>query len=282
MSEPLLQPPQTASNKDSISSKPGHAHPHPRPRPITHIPTRDEPVHDVISSLLTDYLLTTQQLFEALRHQIPSASTAVQTRSGSGQAGQGSADVQMETKKSPEEVMKKLVDLDDKLQDCVDELEEEQLFQQKLARVQSDIEEHNVAILKLVRWLQLAESKLETLLSGARDKMKSMKRAKEAAVDHSELIAYAHRISQYTSAPHNWKPNAPQEGIPVFPPIPQDMHMKRSMLFQPDLAKPVSRAQEIFEQPEIAMEIDLLTQPLQPVDTEHAPEEQEALLDLDL
>jgi hypothetical protein len=37
----------------------------------------------------------------------------------------------------------------------------------------------------------------------------------------------------YASAPYGWKPNT-NDGTPVFPPIPQDMHMKRSLLFLPD------------------------------------------------
>ncbi|KAJ3331377.1 hypothetical protein HDU76_003354 [Blyttiomyces sp. JEL0837] len=94
-------------------------------------------------------------------------------------------------------------------------------------------------------------------------------------MDFPGLIAYGHRLAKYTSPP--------PPGYPIhFPPIPQDSHMKKSLLYQPDMLKAISDnedAQHVLQN-EPVMEMDVLSKLVSTVETAQEPEHE--LLDLDL
>ncbi|KAJ3121201.1 hypothetical protein HK098_003900 [Nowakowskiella sp. JEL0407] len=109
-----------------------------------------------------------------------------------------------------------------------------------------------------------------------------MEKATVGAVDHSELIQYAQRVTRYTSAPHNWKPNEPGHHITVFPPIPQDSHIKSSLLFQRDLLKAEDDIEKEEEkETENLLEMDILAQTSLVQNGNVPSEDVESLLDLD-
>ncbi|KAI8815316.1 vitamin-D-receptor interacting mediator subunit 4-domain-containing protein [Cladochytrium replicatum] len=183
----------------------------------------------------------------------------------------------------PWHILHKLLSLDTQLDGLLDQLEEHQAFQRKIEEQEAEIEYLNGSILGVVKRLQTAERKLEEIVTDTRQKVQIMKRANQGVLDHKELVSYAHRVARYTSAPPNWKPNAPT-GVPVFPPIPQDMHMKMSLLSQPDRARAVVTTQEEVEmQADLAMDLDVFAATsMAGIQPKRAPEEtNEELLDLD-
>ncbi|RKO87825.1 vitamin-D-receptor interacting mediator subunit 4-domain-containing protein [Blyttiomyces helicus] len=220
------------------------------------VPPPEKNLADVANSIFPEYLLLSQHLFESFEH--------LALNRPLGAPG------------PPPTILRKIVALDAQLQKFIDRLEEHQKYQKRIEQVQIEVEEHNAAILKLVRRLQAVERDLEHVLDGAREKMKIMRTANEGAVDYAELIAYAHRISKHTAAPF-------VEGSrPMEPPIPQENHMRMSLLFKPDPLKAIVKEEAAVEHQEVDMNIDLLAHTLRPQVHDHAPEEEEELLDLDL
>ncbi|KAJ1558651.1 hypothetical protein HK096_008180 [Nowakowskiella sp. JEL0078] len=134
----------------------------------------------------------------------------------------------------PERIILDLVSLDSELNILLNDLEYHQHLQNKIVNTQHEIFATNSEIIRLVECLKSSEFSLNQLLLVAGEQVKTMRKANDGAVDHKRLVSYAQRIARYTSAPHNW---APGQNVPVFPPIPQDMHMKTSLLFQADRAK---------------------------------------------
>ncbi|KAJ3412960.1 hypothetical protein HDV05_008675 [Chytridiales sp. JEL 0842] len=158
----------------------------------------------------------------------------------------------------PVKLLKKVLTQNDDLQLLLNQIESHQQFQAKINRVQREIWLHNMAVLEVVTKLREAERSLETLLSDARQKQKVMMEANKA---------------KYTGPP--------PAGAPlIYPPIPQDAHMKRSLLFQPDAQTSEEQKKDEPAQPEIIMEMDLLSR-LAP-SQETTQEAHEELLDLDL
>ncbi|RUS20444.1 hypothetical protein BC938DRAFT_475565, partial [Jimgerdemannia flammicorona] len=64
----------------------------------------------------------------------------------------------------PDDIMRRIVEVDAKLQKAVDQIEDHQSRQRKISEVQEDIRHHNVTILALVSRLQEARGMLEACL----------------------------------------------------------------------------------------------------------------------
>ncbi|KAJ3397183.1 hypothetical protein HDU92_000488, partial [Lobulomyces angularis] len=127
--------------------------------------------------------------------------------------------------------------------------------------------------LDLLNVLRSGENLLVDLLKLGKVKKNAMDVANNGKIDFKNLISYGKKIARYTSAPHNFDPSKPSDGLPVFPPIPQDMHMKRSLLFQPLFGKNVDQAGATTENNEISNKFEII------IDKEEESEEDE---DLDL
>ncbi|CAG8464136.1 3630_t:CDS:2 [Paraglomus occultum] len=157
------------------------------------------------TNILNDYESLTSQLFASI----------VETAEG------------RKAERAPVSLMKEIVDLDKKLQDGVSQIEEHQYYHRKILQVQQEIDEENAAIMELVEQLHQGREQLETLLDDARVSMKAMKLASDSPTNIADLLAYAYKVSTYTSAPANSGLN-----IPLQPPYPTEQRMRRSLLFR--------------------------------------------------
>lgn len=103
-------------------------------------------------------------------------------------------------------------------------LQKEQKKQQKHRNRLEQINEKTRAaqqvLLDTTDTLYSYKAQLEKHLNAA---LLSQKSRNTPQIETEQLIHYAHTISRYTAAPHTGE---------AFPPIPQDNHMKRSLLFQ--------------------------------------------------
>ncbi|KAJ3345695.1 hypothetical protein HDU83_003841 [Entophlyctis luteolus] len=119
---------------------------------------------------------------------------------------------------------------------------------QRLQRVQQAVDAQTKVIRELVESLLRAQAVLERQLAvayelqnraadgGERTSSETAGAARDASADPSDsqrntvpmadILGYARRLARFSAPP-------PTSGVPANPPIPQDAHMKRSMLFLP-------------------------------------------------
>ncbi|KAF9164777.1 hypothetical protein DFQ26_001011 [Actinomortierella ambigua] len=131
---------------------------------------------------------------------------------------------------SPAELVKQIVNLDATLMGAVEKIEAHQQQQRKIVQVQQEIEEQNKAIMQVIQTLQSAKDTLDASLEGLEEKKAAVKEAREAEISVNEIISYASRLSNYTSAPPNFDPaNATQQ---FEPPYPREIIMRAGLLNQ--------------------------------------------------
>ncbi|KAF9974819.1 hypothetical protein BGZ73_001679 [Actinomortierella ambigua] len=132
---------------------------------------------------------------------------------------------------SPTELVKQIVNLDATLMGAVEKtVEAHQQQQRKIVQIQHEIEEQNKAIMEVIQTLQGAKDTLEASLEGLEEKKAAVKEAREAEISVNEIVSYASRLSNYTSAPPNFDPaNATQQ---FEPPYPREIIMRAGLLNQ--------------------------------------------------
>ncbi|KAJ3299615.1 hypothetical protein HK104_008208 [Borealophlyctis nickersoniae] len=192
-------------------------------------PDASQPLKDVANNIFTEYLSLTQQLFQSF---------------------QAVAENKPPLGGAPPTILARLLALDGELHRLVSRLEQHQKFQNKIDSISRTIGEHNAAILLLLRRLQNAESDLEKLLLTARNNLESMQRANKGpfriaetgAVDFSEFIAYAQRVTLYTSGAFN------PETRRVTKPVPDESAMRASLLFDPSAVAPDGTPEQAGQQ----------------------------------
>ncbi|TPX69306.1 hypothetical protein SpCBS45565_g02563 [Spizellomyces sp. 'palustris'] len=140
----------------------------------------------------------------------------------------------------PTEILRKLLALDSKLQAFVDrlkspdlthtgrvfhEVEQHQNTQRQIESVRLQLLDQEVGIMEFSRRLGEKQDDLEELVTVAKETIEAASKAHEAPLNISEIISYASRVSKYTMASDN-------AARPHEPPVPQDIHMRASLLFQ--------------------------------------------------
>ncbi|KAF9438404.1 hypothetical protein BGZ76_008058 [Entomortierella beljakovae] len=130
----------------------------------------------------------------------------------------------------PSEVMKKIVQLDNTLMGAVEKIELHQKQQQRIRKVRLEIEEQNKAIMKVIQSLRDAKQVLESNFEDLEEKRAVTADARSAEISVNEIIAYANRLSNYTSAPPNFNPADPNH--PFEPPYPREVSMRAGILNQ--------------------------------------------------
>eukprot|EP01114_Cavostelium_apophysatum_P015072 TRINITY_DN4035_c0_g1_i1.p1 TRINITY_DN4035_c0_g1~~TRINITY_DN4035_c0_g1_i1.p1 ORF type:complete len:188 (-),score=53.72 TRINITY_DN4035_c0_g1_i1:129-692(-) len=131
---------------------------------------------------------------------------------------------------TPQKAMEKLLEKDAKLHELLEELEQHQRFQLRIANIKKEIEEKDRSIQQIAFQLKKAEGLLEEVVEDAKSKLAVIETSDEGSVLPEELIAYAHKIS-YTSAP----PVGWVQGMPLGmfrPPQPQEDEMRSGILVQ--------------------------------------------------
>ncbi|XP_075054133.1 mediator of RNA polymerase II transcription subunit 4 [Mixophyes fleayi] len=99
---------------------------------------------------------------------------------------------------------------------------------QEMQLLEKEVEKRDSDIQQLQKQLKEAEHILATAVYQAKEKLKSINKAKKGAISSEELIKYAHRISASNAvcAPLTWVPGDPRR------PYPTDLEMRSGLLGQ--------------------------------------------------
>ncbi|KAG0209412.1 hypothetical protein BGX33_005523 [Mortierella sp. NVP41] len=131
---------------------------------------------------------------------------------------------------SPNDMMKQIVQLDATLMGNVDKIEQHQIQQRKILQVRKEIEGVDKAIMTVIQTLRDAKQVLEASLEDQDEKLTASADARSAEISVSEIVAYANRLGNYTSAPPNFNPADPNQ--PFEPPYPREVSMRAGILNQ--------------------------------------------------
>ncbi|KAJ3108222.1 Dynein assembly factor with WDR repeat domains 1 [Phlyctochytrium planicorne] len=172
-------------------------------------------------------------------------------------------------------ILRQIFEQNEEIQKLIADAEEHVKRQNQIRKVQSDVYTCNASILTLLRQLKDAENKLENMLKTAEDRRKAVEQTKQKRIDYESILSYGRRLAKYTSPP--------PPGLPInYPPIPQDAHMRRSLLFAPEASQEAVLQTEQDIQPQVLLEMDMSKISAVAETAPHAEEEEQDLLDLDL
>ncbi|KAI8927094.1 vitamin-D-receptor interacting mediator subunit 4-domain-containing protein [Entophlyctis helioformis] len=122
--------------------------------------------------------------------------------------------------------LQRLMAVDTQLQALEGRVRSHQSLVQQVQQVRDQLNHQNRSLLSHVKALYRAQDSLESVLSDAHDRLRTMRQANQGSIEYKELLSYAQRVSKHTMSPVNantWV---------VEPPIPQDNHMRMSLLFR--------------------------------------------------
>ncbi|CAI2163143.1 14773_t:CDS:2 [Funneliformis geosporum] len=145
-----------------------------------------------------------------------------------------------QTTQTPVEIMKEIIALDKKLQKGLDLIEEHQRVHRKLLQMENEIDTENQAIMDLALALKTGKEQLEVCLEEARVTRRVIQTAQESQVSAEDILEYAGKLSQYTSAPPHFNPTMPSS-MTAFPPYPDETRMRMGLIFR-------QGAEESFEE----------------------------------
>lgn len=105
-------------------------------------------------------------------------------------------------------------------------MREHQRQQQRLARLQGEVEKKDRVVEELASQLRRVQAILQRVIDSTSVKLvaKGDALSQDHAVDVDEVVAYAHKVSYTTSAPPNWNPNLPHMRM-FQPPAPQEINI---------------------------------------------------------
>ncbi|KAF9940814.1 hypothetical protein BGZ67_006664 [Mortierella alpina] len=168
--------------------------------------TSQHSLRQLVRTQITEYSRLTQNLFTSLDALAD---------------GKGTSSV-------PNDIMKQIVQLDSTLMGAVEKIEAHQIQQRKIRQVRQEIDEQNKAIMTVIQTLREAKQVLESNLENLEEKRAASAEARSAEVSVGEIVAYANRLSNYTSAPPNFNPSDPNQTFE--PPYPREVNMRAGIL----------------------------------------------------
>nr|XP_039257672.1 mediator of RNA polymerase II transcription subunit 4-like [Styela clava] len=174
-----------------------------------------------LMALVEDIDLITRQLFETLSQQSSRQSSTSQTFNSQNDEA---LPQKMNVNQLTDLLLQKNKDLEEKMAMARDQ----QQLHRDIKLYKAEIAQKNKEIEVLQKHLKDAEHLLSTALYQAKEKLKSIRRARKGAVPSEDIIKYAHKISAAcaTAAPLNWAPGDPRR------PYPQDIEMRCGWLGQ--------------------------------------------------
>ncbi|XP_051938014.1 mediator of RNA polymerase II transcription subunit 4 [Hippocampus zosterae] len=124
------------------------------------------------------------------------------------------------------QILELLVRRDREFQDLMEVAQRQGKVHQEMQRLEKEVEKRDGDIQQLQKQLKEAEHILATAVYQAKEKLKSIARARKGSISSEELIKYAHRISASNAvcAPLNWLPGDPRR------PYPTDLEMRSGVL----------------------------------------------------
>uniref|UniRef100_A0A8C2DVX2 Mediator of RNA polymerase II transcription subunit 4 n=1 Tax=Cyprinus carpio TaxID=7962 RepID=A0A8C2DVX2_CYPCA len=125
-----------------------------------------------------------------------------------------------------DQILELLVQRDREFQELMQTALEQGRVQQEMQALEKEVEKRDSDIQQLQKQLKEAEHILATAVYQAKEKLKSIEKARKGSISSEEIIKYAHRISASNAvcAPLNWVPGDPRR------PYPTDLEMRSGIL----------------------------------------------------
>ncbi|KAI7860250.1 vitamin-D-receptor interacting mediator subunit 4-domain-containing protein [Circinella umbellata] len=165
-------------------------------------------LRDQVGNLLTEYSDLTRQFFQSLTTIAENTTTS-----------------------NPDQLVKRIVDVDNRLQSALEQIEKHQTRQRSITKVQDDIQRHQQALLDLVKQLNTAREGLEEDLTGASKELKAIHYAEQSNVDFKDILSYSSKLAKYTSAPPGF--DLASADAKVFEkPYPDEEQMRRGLIYR--------------------------------------------------
>ncbi|XP_034549892.1 LOW QUALITY PROTEIN: mediator of RNA polymerase II transcription subunit 4 [Notolabrus celidotus] len=123
-------------------------------------------------------------------------------------------------------ILELLVQRDKEFQELMEVALQQGKVHQEMQLLEKEVEKRDSDIQQLQKQLKEAEHILATAVYQAKEKLKSIDKARKGSISSEEIIKYAHRISASNAvcAPLNWVPGDPRR------PYPTDLEMRSGML----------------------------------------------------
>uniref|UniRef100_A0A671S1R5 Mediator of RNA polymerase II transcription subunit 4 n=1 Tax=Sinocyclocheilus anshuiensis TaxID=1608454 RepID=A0A671S1R5_9TELE len=124
------------------------------------------------------------------------------------------------------DILELLVQRDKEFQELMQTAVEQGKVHQEMQALEKEVEKRDSDIQQLQKQLKEAEHILATAVYQAKEKLKSIEKARKGSISSEEIIKYAHRISASNAvcAPLNWVPGDPRR------PYPTDLEMRSGIL----------------------------------------------------
>lgn len=124
------------------------------------------------------------------------------------------------------QILELLVQRDREFQELMEVAQQQGKVHQEMQLLEKEVEKRDSDIQQLQKQLKEAEHILATAVYQAKEKLKSIDKARKGSISSEEIIKYAHRISASNAvcAPLNWVPGDPRR------PYPTDLEMRSGML----------------------------------------------------
>uniref|UniRef100_A0A3B3Q6L6 Mediator of RNA polymerase II transcription subunit 4 n=1 Tax=Paramormyrops kingsleyae TaxID=1676925 RepID=A0A3B3Q6L6_9TELE len=124
------------------------------------------------------------------------------------------------------QILELLVQRDGEFQELMKVAQKQGKVHQEMQLLEKEVEKRDSDIQQLQKQLKEAEHTLATAVYQAKEKLKSIEKARKGSISSEEIIKYAHRISASNAvcAPLNWVPGDPRR------PYPTDLEMRSGML----------------------------------------------------
>ncbi|VDB99886.1 unnamed protein product [Peniophora sp. CBMAI 1063] len=127
-----------------------------------------------------------------------------------------------------------------------------QVKQRKIETLKDEVVELEMKWREVLEKLETGRRELEVIVDEGQERIKTIERAKEAAVPYPDLLSYAQQISSFTSAP----PNLPKTEQPSMlhqlrfrPPFPNEADMQRGHLYNEAPLGPLGETHPVAQQP---------------------------------
>nr|KAF6324795.1 hypothetical protein mMyoMyo1_008261 [Myotis myotis] len=126
------------------------------------------------------------------------------------------------------QVLELLIHRDEEFQELMKSALNQGKIHHEMQVLEKEVEKRDSDIERLQKQLKEAEQILATAVSQAKEKLKSIDKARKGAISSEEIIQYAHRISASNAvcAPLTWVPEDPRK------PYPTDLEMRSGLLGQ--------------------------------------------------
>ncbi|XP_040197173.1 mediator of RNA polymerase II transcription subunit 4 [Rana temporaria] len=126
------------------------------------------------------------------------------------------------------QILELLIQQDGEFQELMKVAYSQGKIHQEMQLLEKEVEKRDSDIQQLQKQLKEAEHILATAVYQAKEKLKSIDKARKGAISSEELIKYAHRISASNAvcAPPTWVPGDPRR------PYPTDLEMRSGLLGQ--------------------------------------------------